>query len=578
MNGGALIAQILKNHHVSFLFTLCGGHISPILVECKRYGIQVIDVRDEANAVFAADATARLTGIPGVAAVTAGPGVTNTITALKNAQMAQSPLILFGGATATILKNRGSLQDIDQQSLIKPLVKWSISIRTLRQLGPALETAFYQAQSGVPGPVFIEVPVDLLYDESLVREWYQKESGVEKAKGIGGQLLKSYLGWHLYRQFRGANQIKIPVLKKIAPQFTPPSALKQAIFLLQRAKKPVLVIGSQTVLEAKEIHLLANAIKKIGIPTYLGGMARGLLGQENTIQFRHQRNVALKNADLVFVAGFPFDFRLGYGKSISKKADVIAINRNPVELSKNRRPTLGICADAGLFLQQLAQSVSFPENQWSEWFQQLRENEKTREEEIQKKAEAVTEYLNPVAFCRALDQALDEKSILVADGGDFVATASYILRPRAPLSWLDPGVFGTLGVGGGFALGAKLCQPHSEIWILYGDGSAGYTLMEFDTFVRHKIPIIAVVGNDACWSQIAREQNEILKDDVGTVLRRSDYHLVADALGGKGFLLNAPEDTERILKEAKQCAHAGTPVLINVYLGKTDFRKGSISM
>jgi thiamine pyrophosphate-dependent acetolactate synthase large subunit-like protein len=173
---------------------------------------------------------------------------------------------------------------------------------------------------------------------------------------------------------------------------------------------------------------------------------------------------------------------------------------------------------------------------------------------------------------------LDENSIIVADGGDFVGTAAYILQPRGPLTWLDPGAFGTLGVGAGFALGSKLTHPEAEVWLIYGDGAAGFSLHEFDTFVRHHVPVIAVVGNDAGWTQIARDQLTILGDDVATVLRRTDYHLVAEGYGGKGFVLDSEKDIERIFGEARQAAHAGQPVLINALIGKTDFRKGSISM
>ena len=175
-------------------------------------------------------------------------------------------------------------------------------------------------------------------------------------------------------------------------------------------------------------------------------------------------------------------------------------------------------------------------------------------------------------------RAIGEDAVIVADGGDFVATASYVVRPRGPLSWLDPGVFGTLGVGAGFALGAKLCRPESEVWVLFGDGAFGYSAIEFDTFVRHGIPIIAVVGNDASWAQIAREQVKILKDDVGTVLSRTDYHRVAEGFGAKGLLIREPEGLYEVVRQAKRVAGQGTPVLVNALLGTTDFREGSLSM
>jgi thiamine pyrophosphate-dependent acetolactate synthase large subunit-like protein len=208
----------------------------------------------------------------------------------------------------------------------------------------------------------------------------------------------------------------------------------------------------------------------------------------------------------------------------------------------------------------------------------LRENDDAREKEIDRLAEETTEYLNPLLLLRKMDDFIDDESIIVADGGDFVASASYTLKPRTPLSWLDPGVFGTLGVGAGFALGSKLCRPDKQIWLVYGDGAAGYTLQEFDTFVRHGLPVIAVIGNDAGWTQIARDQIPLFDDDVATQLRYTDYHKVAEGFGGKGFLLDNAEDIDEVFNQAKDAARSGTPALVNALIGKTDFRKGSISM
>ena len=215
---------------------------------------------------------------------------------------------------------------------------------------------------------------------------------------------------------------------------------------------------------------------------------------------------------------------------------------------------------------------------WSEWQELLLARDSAREAEIDSNASKSGEFINPVNLCRSVDSQLPDNSVIVADGGDFVGTASYIVKPRKPLSWLDPGVFGTLGCGAGFALGASLCRPDHDIWVLFGDGSVGYALAEFDTFVRHNIPVIAVVGNDAGWTQIAREQVKMLHDDVGTVLARSDYHDVAAALGGRGLLLKHANQTAACLQDARQAAGNGVPVLINAWLDKTDFREGSLSM
>ena len=574
MNGGDNIGRILERQGVRHLFTLCGGHISPILVGAKKLGIDVIDVRDEVSAVFAADAVARLTGVPGVAAVTAGPGVTNTITAVKNAQMAQSPVVILGGATGTILKGRGSLQDIDQQALFAPHVKWQASAGRVRDLAPLVEEALWRARDGVPGPVFVECPVDLLYEEALVRQLYGGQGG--PARSLGARALQTYLRYHVSRLFAGASK-PLPVAPGTAELGEASVGdIKRARRLLAAAKRPVLMIGSQATLEAPAIGELATAVERLELPVYLSGMARGLLGKGHRLQMRHKRRQALKAADLVILAGVPCDFRLDYGRQIPGSARLIAANRSRAEAVKNRRPTLLVEGDPGRFLRRLAETG--PAGGDPFWLESLRGRDDAREAEIAQQAAAETEYLNPLALCRAIETALDDDSVLVADGGDFVATASYITSPRRPLSWLDPGAFGTLGVGGGFALGARLCRPGAEVWLLWGDGSAAYSLAEFDTFVRHGLGVIAVVGNDASWAQIAREQTEILEDDVGTVLRRTDYHRVAEGYGGVGFKIERPDQVAQTLAAAKSEAAKGRPVLINALLGKTDFRKGSISM
>ncbi len=575
MHGGDHIAEVLKAQGVKFLFTLCGGHISPILVGCKHRGIRVIDVRHEATAVFAADAVARLTGVPGVAAVTAGPGVTNTMTAVKNAQLAQSPVIILGGATATALKGRGALQDIDQMALFKPHVKWAKSVRKVHDLVPALEQAFRISKSAVPGPVFVECPVDLLYDEAVVREWY----GVKSSGGrtLAERALKWYLNGHVNRLFAGTDDIKISPQFNVAPPSSSSADIRKAAKKLQRAERPVLLVGSQALLEASEASQVATAVKRLGIPIYLSGMARGMLGKQHSLLMRHKRREALKEADLVMLAGVPCDFRLDYGRHIRRNSYLISANRSRTDLKKNRRPQVGVFGDPGRFLRQLADELP-QEERWTSWRNQLRQRDEAREQEIQRHAAEQTELLNPVHLCREIEKTVPQNTVIVADGGDFVATASYIVNPSGPLTWLDPGAFGTLGVGAGFALGAKLCRPEAEVWILFGDGSVGYSLSEFDTFVRHQIPVLAIVGNDACWTQIAREQIEMLKDNVGTILRFTDYHAVAEGFGGKGLLLKESQHICEILQQARKAASQGQPVLVNAHLGKTAFRKGSISM
>ncbi len=574
-DGGSIIAEVLARRGVQSLFTLCGGHISPILVGAKARGIRVVDMRDEKNAVFAADAVARMTGVAGVAAVTAGPGVTNTVTAVKNAQMAQSPVLIFGGATATILKGRGSLQDIDQLSLMAPITKWCTTVKHLAALGPTVEKAFDIAVEGVPGPVFIEVPVDLLYPEEVVRDWYMKESGVEDPVGMGAKALQLYLRGHLFKQFH-APHLSLPLPQVKLPRLSSSASLDDVVDRLAHAEKPALVIGSQALVNVRDARPLARAVEKLGIPTFLGGTARGLLGRDSAIQFRHKRSKALKEADVVVVAGFPFDFRLGYGRSISSRATLIAANLDATDLRKNRRPDIALQMHPGALLEELAAAGSF--GPWPTWRELLSERERERDAEIERQSREPGELVNPLAFFLRLEEKMADDAVLIVDGGDFVATAAYILKPRSPLSWLDPGVFGTLGVGGGFAVGAATVRPAAELWLIYGDGSCAYSLAEFDTCVRHGLTPIAVIGSDGAWAQIAREQVEILGDDVGTVLERCPYQTVAEGYGGVGLLLDDPSKIDETIDRAKELAAGGKPVVINVHIGASEFRKGSMSM
>ena len=576
MHGGDRIAATLQVHGVRFVFTLCGGHISPILAASKARGIRIVDVRDEATAVFAADAVARLTGIPGVAAVTAGPGVTNTITALKNAQLAQSPVVVLGGAAPTALQGRGALQDIDQRSLVQPHVKLVKTVRQVRELASAVEEAFAVARAGVPGPVFVECPVDLLYEEATIREWYASAAG--KGSSVAERLLRFYLNRHVEKMFAGSQEPAPARARAVGVAAPPAASLRAAAAALAKAERPLMIVGSQALALAGDAPRIARAVASLGIPAYLSGMARGLLGRDAALQMRHQRRQALREADCVVLAGVPCDFRLDYGRHIRRSSTLIAANRSGADARLNRRPDIAAIGDAGLFLCQLAETLGAQAARREGWLQALRSRDQERESEIDRQAAAEGQYVNPIALCRAIDAAAGETSVMVADGGDFVATAAYTVHPRSPLSWLDPGVFGTLGVGAGFALGAKLCRPESEVWIIYGDGACGFGLTEFDTFVRHGLPVIAVVGNDAGWTQIAREQVKMLNDDVATVLARTAYHEVAAGFGAQGILLSKASEMPAALSQARAAAKAGKPVLVNAWLDRTDFRDGSISM
>lgn len=423
------------------MFTLSGGHISPILVAAEKEGIRVVDTRHESTTVFAADAISRLSGVPGVAVVTAGPGLTNVITPLQNAFLAESPLVVMCGCPALLLKGRGALQDIDQMSLVKSITKWRTTVTKVRDIVPKVREAFRQAQMGTPGPVLVEFPLDTLYPYPIVeKEVVSMTSG----RTLKGKLVNMYLQSYMKNLFAAAFDVEreskpwpveIPFPKK--------NHIQQTIDLLKTAKKPLILIGSQAVLPPVGAEQLAKLVKQLGIPCYLGGMSRGLLGKDAELHMRQNRRDALREADLVILAGTVADFRLGYGKILSPKSKIIAVNRSKTQLYKNSdmfwKPALAVQSDVGQFFLELVEKLE-KKNDFkvdAEWIQHLRARDQLKEDKNEEQAvqPAGAKYLNPVYLLKKLEGILDENTILIADGGDFVATASYILKPRKPLSW-----------------------------------------------------------------------------------------------------------------------------------------------
>ena len=568
---GLDIGSFFKQKNISSVFTLCGGHISPILVGCEKENINIIQVRDEVSAVFAADAVSRLTDSVGVAIVTAGPGVTNTITAIKNAQMAQSPVLLIGGAAATLLKGRGSLQDIDQISLLKTYVKSAVSVKKTRDVIPTLANALNIATSGVPGPVFVELPIDLLYPEEDIRKEFINQL---PKSGYFGKIAHWYVERHLNDLFSSKkSSIKVKPVKEFKID---QRKIDKAALAIVKAKKPVFLLGNQVTQNKEFLPMCLKSIDKLSVPTFTSGMARGCFGSSDKYFFRHNRKHALKNADVVVTLGIPLDFRLGYGFSINKDATLIAVNKSKEDLNKNRKPDIGIHADPSRIMHEVGKIINPPS--CKEWIKELTSLEEKREREILQFSKYETDFVNPVHLCKTIDKFIDEESILVADGGDFVGTASYTIRPRSSLGWVDPGPFGTLGVGGGFAIGAKSSFPKKEVWVFYGDGASAYSLAEFDTLCRHKLPVIAIIGNDASWQQIAREQKQMLGSNIGTELVFNAYEKVVEGYGGKGYYVENHDTLDETLKRAKEDAKLGYPVLVNIKISKSDFRKGSISV
>jgi thiamine pyrophosphate-dependent acetolactate synthase large subunit-like protein len=430
--------------------------------------------------------------------------------------------------------------------------------------------------SDVPGPVFLEFPLDVLYPKNVVTEWYF--ANAPRSSSLMAKITRFYLRRHFSRLFsvnpsdlvEPSISIKIPKPKH--------SVISKTKALVEKAKKPLLLVSSQALLQPQHAKQLASYIEMLGIPAYLSGMARGLLGRNHPLHIRHKRRNALKEADLIILAGIPVDFRLDYGFAFNHRAKIIAINRNKKTLSKNVTPTVKVHSDVYEFFSQLLEGWKPNEEKWKGWLNELKQRDAQRDHEIIEMSQGVTEHINPLSLLLQIEEFINDDAILIGDGGDFVASVAYTIRPRKPLGWLDPGVFGTLGSGGGFALAAKLVNPKSEVWVFYGDGSVGYTLMEWETFARHKISVIGIIGNDAGWTQIERDQTVILGSDVATKLAHSDYDKAAIGLGAQGIRVSNEEEIQSALEKGKSYAMNNQPCLINAIIGKTDFRKGSISV
>jgi acetolactate synthase I/II/III large subunit len=541
VHGGRLVAQALKRHGAKHLFTLCGGHIQAIYDGCIDEEIRVVDVRHEQTAGHAADGYARVTGKPGVCAVTAGPGVTDVVTAAANAQRAGVPIIILGGAGPTLLSDMGSLQDMDAVTLMRPITKWSAKVPETRRIAEYIDSAFRVAQAGVPGPVFLEIPLDVLMN-------YDDDADVARTR---------------------------PLAEPPRPSGDP-RALAEAERLLASAERPAFLVGSQIRWSpAKEA--VREAADAIGAPFYLNGMARGGLPVDHPCLFSRSRRVALAQADVVFVFGTPFDFRVDYGRSPpwGDGGKIVQVDLDAAELGKNRRVDVGIHADSGLVLRHLAARAEH--NRHASWLSLVRADEDKRRAKIASEIASNTSPPNPLRVCAELGKRLGKNDVVIGDGGDFVATAANVLKLEWPQLWMDPGPLGTLGIGPGYAMAAKLARPLAKVVLVYGDGSFGLHALEFEAMVRQNISVVAVIGNDAGWTQIRRGQVEMYGEAraIATGLAYTRYDKVVEAVGGFGAWVERVEDLGPALDAAFASERASC---VNVKIAASDFRKGTMSV
>ncbi len=538
-HGGRLVAQALKRHGTDVVFTLCGGHIQAIYDGCIDEQIRVVDVRHEQTAGFAADAHARVTGKPGVALVTAGPGVTNVVTALANAQRAGVPLVCIGGAAPRSLADMGSLQDIDSLRIMAAVTKWAALIPETRRIKEYIDSAFRIAQAGVPGPVYLEAPLDLLMDVASDDP---------------------------------------PATAPMAPARpgSEPASIDHAARLIEAAERPCFIVGSQLRWSPRR-SVLDRVARHFAVPFYLNGMARGALAPDHPSLFSFSRRHALERSDLVIVLGTPFDFRVGYGRAPlwNPEARVVQVDLDAAQLGHNRTLDLGVQSDVGYFLEALVERA--PAKRAPQWLEELDAVEQARRASIRAELEQSSSPPSPFRVCHELGKRLGRSDIVIGDGGDFVATAAHALPLEWPQLWMDPGPLGTLGIGPGYAMAACLARPEARTVVMFGDGAFGLSALEFEALARHRLPIVAVIGNDAAWTQIRRGQIQIYGEEraIATRLEHTRYDQVVQALGGRGYWVERSEDLGPALDGAFA---ADVPSCVNVRIAPSDFRKAALAV
>ena len=525
-HGGELIASALESQGVSIIYTLCGGHIAPIYDGCLNHDIDIIDFRHEQAAAHAADAHARLTRNIGVAVVTAGPGVTDAVTGVANAYQARSPMLLIGGAAPLKSKGMGGLQEMPQTEMFETFTKASFTIERTEDIPAKMTEAFKAALSGRPGPVFIEVPFDVLFN------------AIDRPNHI-------------------ASKVEITPIEPATGDLT------RIFDILHTAQKPVIIAGTQVYWD--EAHdALRNLAEQTNIPVYTNGGGRGTLPMTHPNCFKASRSYALKHADAVVLIGTPLDFRLKFGKDgWNPDGKLIQIENDPQELNHNRPADVALLANARLTLEAFSEGLQGAN--YTEWRNEVADAEALKTKQLDEWTNINDSPINHFRMGAAINNFVDENTIVIGDGGDIVSAVAKVLDITRPGQWLDPGPLGCLGVGAPFAIAAQHLFPDRRVLIVNGDGSFGLNGFEFDTAVRFDLPIVSIVGNDGGWGQIRTPLKTMLGQErpPATSLSFARYDEIVKAMGGYGELVEDPDDIEVALERAFA---SGKPATINVIL------------
>lgn len=533
MHGGKLAAKALKEAGVECIFTLSGGHVMAIYDGCLDEDIKVVDVRHEQAAVHAADAWSRLNpGKIGCAVLTAGPGVTDGVTGVANAWRANSPILVIGGQGPFNNMRRGSLQEMDHVSLMKPITKWADACYDTRRIPDYIEMGIRHAVSGNPGPAFLEIPMDVLSGEVEL------------------------------------DAVRFPTIRSTPPLQAPDRMnLEEALEVLKSAERPVMMAGT-SVKWSNASGEIQKFIEKTHIPTFVNGMGRGTVRPGTPELLNRVRKEAMQQCDVFICAGVLLDFRLGFGRSIPADAKIIQFDIENELIGTNRSADAFVVGNLSQSFSSLMEvmdeeGVTIDHTAWRD---QLAEREAELEAVFAKDLNSDEVPIDPLRLCREIrDFVVGKDVILIGDGGDIVAQASKVLPVPAENCWMDPGPLGTLGVGMPFALAAQIAKPDKRVLIIYGDGSFGLNGFEYDTAVRFDLPIVGIVGVDGAWGQMARPQAMVYGANriVATKLNFTRYDKVVEALGGHGEYCERPEEIGPALERAFA---SGKPALVNVVM------------
>jgi acetolactate synthase I/II/III large subunit len=519
-HGGRLVAKALKSRGVSHLFTLSGGHLFSIYDGCKAEGIEIVDVRHEQSAVFAAEGFAKATRRAGVAALTAGPGVTNGVSAIAGAQANCSPLCVLGGRAPELRWGAGSLQEIDHLPFVEPLVKSAETVKEAGAIASRTAAALDLALAAPFGPTFVDYPLDVVFGEA---------------------------------------EAEIPPAP--APEARPAAGVEQAAALLDGAERPAIMAGSGLYWGHGEGELRALA-EALGIPVFLNGLGRGCLPADHALAFSRARGAGLKGADVALVIGVPIDFRLGFGDSFGEETKLIRLDPAPNALTANRVPELDLVGDVAATLGAIREAIGGERGRADAWLERLREVEAEKRAAERAELDDDRSPLHPVRVYRELGEVLDRDTVVIGDGGDFVSYAGRFIDTYEPGCWMDPGPFGCLGAGPGQAIGAKLARPERQVCLLLGDGAFGFAGIEFDTLARHGLPVVGVMGNNGIWALEHHPMKFLYGYSVAAELRpETGYEKMVEALGCDGVLVSEPAQLRPALEGAFE---SGRPTLVNV--------------